>query len=550
MKKTWILSVLCMLTLCCCLFSCKKSTSTNANVKGTEDYPITISVFTTDTQQEPPADNRAYKWIKEKFNVEFTWDILVGEKDQKIGLMIASGDYPDLVNIESPKFIEAGAVIPLEGLIEQYAPNIKKHYASCWDKITEDDGHIYCLPNYGVIDNRWQSQHYNDSAMWLQKEVLKEFGYPKIQTMDEYFDIIERYVKKYPTIDGMPTIGFSILTYDWHDFCLCNPPNFLAGYPNDGNGCVDPVTKKYQVTWYMDCSKQWFKKLNEIDKKGLLDRACFTENYDQYIAKLSAGRVLGVHDQFWQFQSSDFALKTENKNNRTMCPLPIVLDKSIKPQYRNQPLPNLQRGYGISIKCKDPVRVIRFLDAQLEEENQRILQWGFEGVDYHLAADGTPYRTPEQRRNFEDETWKLKNLARLWIENAPKMEGSFSDGYATDFTQIPSEFAESAKPEDIELWKAYNVASYAELMDYNPPANQVWFPMWQIEPESGSEEDVALKKCKDLYAKYLPRVILCKTEEFESVWAEYCKALQDAGIGKYEAFMQKKLDERIAKWSK
>lgn len=550
MRKNTVLFIAVIAVSILCIsasfLSCKK----NETAKKEGDYPITISVFTTESQAEPTADNKIYKWMKEKFNVEFTWDILVGEKDQKIGMMIASGDYPDLVTIESPKFIEAGAVIPLDDLIEKYGKNIKKHYASVWEKLKEADGHIYCLPNYGVIDGRYQSQHYGDSALWIQKDVLKEFGYPKIKTMDEYFDLIEKYIAKYPTIDGMPTLGFSILTYDWHNFCLCNPPNFLAGYPNDGNGCVDPVTHKYQVTWYMDAAKQWYKKLNEEDKKGIIDRSCFTENYDQYIAKLSSGRVLGLHDQFWQFQQSDWALKTDKNYGRSMTPLPIVLDESITPYYRNKPLPNLQRGYGISVKCKDPERVFRFLDAQLAEDTQRVFSWGIEGEDWQKDSSGNPYRTPEQRNNWDDATWQLSNRARLWWEQAPKMEGSFSDGWAVEFKQIPAEWKASAQPEEVELWAAYNVASNAELMDKNPPENPVWFPLWQIEPPAGSDEDVALKKCKDLYAKMLPNIILCPTNQFEAKWAEYVKALQDAGIGKYEAFMQKNLDERLKKWSK
>ncbi len=50
--------------------------------------------------------------------------------------------------------------------------------------------------------------YYSESALWIQKAVLKEFGYPKIKTLDEYFDLIEKYAKKYPTINGLPTIGF------------------------------------------------------------------------------------------------------------------------------------------------------------------------------------------------------------------------------------------------------------------------------------------------------------------------------------------------------
>ncbi|MFA6936642.1 MAG: extracellular solute-binding protein [Treponema sp.] len=528
----------------------EEKASGNSSVGFDNSKPLTISVFTIQQKQQPPADNKIYKWIKEKYNVDFTWDILVGDKDQKIGVLIASGDYPDLVEVDSTKFQDAGALIPLEELIEKYGPNIKKHYASCWKKITEDDGHIYCLPNWGVIDGRDQSTYYGDSALWIQKDVLKEFGYPKVTTIDEYFDIIEKYMKKYPTTDGMPTIPFTILTYDWHDFCLINPPNFCAGYPNDGNGTVDMVNGKltYRDFLNQDISKKWFKKLCEMNAKGLIDKSCFVDNYDQYIAKLSSGRVLGMHDQRWQFNDAMNALDVSGKYNKTMAPLPIVFDNSITPRYRNKPLPNIRRGFGITTKCKDPIKVIQFINAQLDEETQRVFHWGIEGEDWQYNENHEPYRTEKQRMDQKDATWILRNKADLWYSTAPKMEGSFSDGYACDMNYIPSEYLASQKPEDVELWKAYGVSSDAELMDKNPPDNSTWFPMWQETPPDGSEAQLALNKCQQAYRKYLPKIIMGKPADFEANWSEYMKALDDANINKYNEFMQSKLDARLVKY--
>src|SRR5512138_650564 len=129
---------------------------TVADLPVTKLPPINISVFTVNNFAIPPEDNRAFNLIKEKLGVTFTWDIAVGEADQKIGVMIAGQDYPDLLHINSPKFINAGACIPLEDLIEKYAPNLKRHYQSdptVWKKMFEKDGHIYCLPDWGVIEN-------------------------------------------------------------------------------------------------------------------------------------------------------------------------------------------------------------------------------------------------------------------------------------------------------------------------------------------------------------------------------------------------------------
>jgi putative aldouronate transport system substrate-binding protein len=421
-----------------------------------------------------------------------------------------------------------------------------------WAKMHEKDGHVYTLLDYGVIDYGFTDMQYWGPAMFIQKAVLKEFGYPKITTIDQYFDLIAKYKAKHPTTaDGKPTIGFSILTYDWHKFNLCNPPPFLSGYPNDGDGIVDPKTGKYRIQYYGPEAKRWFKLLNAMNEKGLVDRESFVDNYDQYLAKLANGQVLGVHDQYWQFQDASKSLIAQKRIWETMAPLPIVFDKSIKPHWRDRPLPNIQRGYGISVKAKDPVRIIKFLDEQMDPAWQKLFTWGAEGLDYSYDKSGQPVCTPEQRVRWDDVTWKLHNLAELWWQEAPKYDGRFSKGgLATSLRNNPKEYMASLQPEDVEVLKAYGVSSYAELMDKDPPPNPVWYPAWQIEPSDGSPEKLAFQKAKDTYAKDLPKVILAKPADFEKEWANYVEDLKKTNLDLFEKYIQAGIDERMAKYGK
>ncbi|GHU68697.1 ABC transporter substrate-binding protein [Spirochaetia bacterium] len=514
-------------------------------------YPITISVFSQTPQPEPPADNKVMKYLKDKLGVTISWDILVGEITQKRGIMIAAGDYPDLVTINETAFIEAGAMIPLEGLIEQYGPNIKEHYADVWDKMKSEDGHIYYLINAGINHGVDHSPYYGDTAFWTQKAVLKEFGYPKVATMDEYFDMLIKYKEKYPTINGAPTIVFTTLSYDWRAFSMWNPPNFLAGYGNEGNGTVDPVTHEYKNFFTQDMSKRWFKKLNELNQQGHIDRSAFVDNYDQYIAKISSGRVLSINDQRWQFQDADDSLRDQGQYIRTMAPLPIVFDKSIRPRYRNQVIPNIGRGVGISVKAKDPVRIIRFINDYLSQETQRVLEWGIEGEDWQWNANHEPYRTPQQRVNWEDQIWQLHNRARHLIDFMPTWGGSFKDGFPQDLTHYYPEREAMLRPEDKELWTAYGVTSNNELVDKDPPPNALWFPTWSMpNAPDGSEAGIARVRYENTMKKYIPMLVMAAPNDFERVWAEYVKQMNDDGMAKFEAYMQEQLNLRIKAWSK
>jgi putative aldouronate transport system substrate-binding protein len=514
--------------------------------------PITISVFhETGNHPQPAANNPIYQYLKDKFNVTFAWDILVGDIAQRRGTMIAGGQYPDIMELRGNEWIDAGALIPLEGLIEQYGPRIKNLYKDVWEKMKSADGHIYYLINFGVFQGLDHNPNYDGAAFWVQKAVLKDAGYPKVVTVDQYFDLIEAYYRKNPTINGQPTIPFSVLTHDWRAFELWNPPNFLAGNPNEGNGMVDPNNNyKYSNFFTMDISKRWFKKLNEMNAKGLVDRAGFTDNYDQYQAKISAGRVLGQSIQGWQFMyGADLANRDRGENIRTMAPLPIVFDANIKPRYRNITIPNLLRGMGISVSAKDPIRIIRFVNDILDEDVQRTLNWGIEGQHWQRNAQGVPYRTTAQRANWQNDNWQEQNRARLLDDIFPKIQGSFSDGYPNDLSFYFPEREATLLPEDIELFKAYNVTSSNELMDKNPPPNSPWFPTWSMPPPpDGSPAQIAIQRCEQTMKQRLPQMILAPVGDFERLWTAYVAEMNGNGLATYEAYMQEQLNLRLCQW--
>ena len=583
MKKTLILFVFISLFVMSLTVASTESNTRNTQKKSKKE-PLNISVFTMQKRLQPPANNKTYKWIKEEFGVTFTWDILEGNKDYKIGLLISSGKLPDLVEVNydnyvmesnSDKFQKAGCLKDLKPLIEQYAPNLKKHYASVWNKMIDADSekdadgkiikeHIYSLPKSGVYDGVPSDTYYNQDGWWIQKTVLKEFGYPEIKTVDQYFDLLEAYCKKHPTIDGQPTIPFSIITDTWEAFDLWNPPNGLAGYRYEGNGYVSLENGKYVYTdsFTDENAKRWFKLANGYFQRGLIDPASFTDNRNQYYTKIEQGRVLGMFIQGWQFMGEpEQILRDTGKPERTYAPLPLTFDESIKPHYRDRPFPSIQQGYGITINCpkNKTIKILQFMDQMLEEENQRILYWGFEGEDWQKDADGRPYRTEEQRMQQKNPAWQNKNRALLWMEEAPKLEGLLPSGYTRNMDDLPWEYeargeylSGSQSQLDYELWTAYGVSSYTELMDKEPEANPGWYPMWQSNPSEQSiglekEAAVAMQKFEPIQKKYLPMLIVCNPADFDNIWDEYLELMKPL-TETFNKYMQQKIDERVEKF--
>jgi putative aldouronate transport system substrate-binding protein len=508
---------------------------------GEDLEPVKFTVFIATPSQQPTPDNKIFKLIEEEFGVTFEFDILAGDLDQKMGVLIASGDYPDIMSGHT-RFNDAGAFIPLEDLIEEHAPNLKKHYEKAWYLMKYKDGHVYVLPNYGVFHGEYRYNRSYGPAFWIQKAVLKEFGYPKVKTLDEYFDLIKQYKDKYPTIDGQPTIGFEILSDGWRNFCLKNPPQHLVGHPNDGGVIVENNVAR--IFAHEDIAKRYYKKLNEMNQLGLIDEETFVLSYDQYIAKLSSGRVLGMFDQGWNFLRAEDSLKTQEKVLRTYAPCPVTYDESIKDYYMDRPPVNVDRGFGITVTCKDPVRIIKLFDALMDERWQKILYWGFEGEDYLVDENGRFYRTPEQRVNYDDPAYKQANQPLEFGGYLPKMEGTFSDGNATSPGMQPEEYYATLKPEDKELLSAYGYKTYGGFFS-SPPENPVYYPAWSIPLEEGSPEKIVDTQLDDFAMKYLPKAILAKPENFDGIWEEYVAEIQKLDIKAYEDAVNAGIQQRI-----
>ena len=207
-------------------------------------------------------DNEIQELIAEKTGakVKETW--LTGQTDvEAIGTMIAGGEYPDFIEggNGTQQLYDAEALVPLDDYLDDY-PNIKNLFTDLeWEKLRQEDGHIYWIPQFSCIKGEEKVCTHNDEAFWIQARVLKWANYPEIKTMDDYFNLIESYNEANPTMeDGTENIPYTILCDDWRYFCLENAPMFLDGYPNDGSCMVDPETQKVMDYNTTDTSKAYF----------------------------------------------------------------------------------------------------------------------------------------------------------------------------------------------------------------------------------------------------------------------------------------------------
>lgn len=532
---------------------CSKNSSSSGGTKTKGN--ITVTVWTGMTGTPLSENNRMAKLVKKEFGITLKTEMLVGDLRTKVGTMVAGGTYDDLMQYNEA-FVNAGAYIPLEKyLTSDKYPNLKKHYAPYLNKMKDPNhgGHIYYMPNWNINMGNKPNFFPNGTAFWIQKAVLKEEGWPKIKTPQQYFEVIEKYLAKHPTINGKKTIGFEILADRNRMYSLYNAPEFLAGYPNDGGVIVNKSGNTYKADIFFDkdTSKKYFKLLNEEYQKGVVDKEAFTQNWDQYISKISNGQVLGLNDQEWSFGDAVSALTSNKMYWQTYVGLPLTWDPSIRDQYVDRPDAsiNLLNGYGISKTCKDPDRIMHFLDEFLTKKWQVLNQWGFKGVDYEVDSKGHFYRTKAQRDAQQDQHWAWNNTLKAFSDNAPKLEGTYPDGNATSAGLQLSEWQATLTDVDKEVLKAYNANSWQDF--YSTPKKQpLYYPCWQISVPSGSAAYMETTKLDNLALEYLPKCVMASGTNFESVWNNYVSEIHKTDVNAYLKVINDGIQYRLKNWGK
>ncbi|CAM4464837.1 ABC transporter substrate-binding protein [Paenibacillus tarimensis] len=514
-----------------------------------QQEPVTFTYYSFSTGKDVMASDTVIgKELQKQTGVDWKMEFLVGDVKTKSGVMIASGDYPDVIVPEGEidKLMDAGAFIELDELIEEHGPNIKRVYGPYMDKFRQADGKIYHLPfsaNIGYIGDPNISQ----GAFWIQRSVLKEFGYPKIKTLDEYFDLIKKYKEKYPQVDGKDIIGFvTFAGVADNFFTLTNPAMHLAGYPNDGDVIVDMQTHEAKVYQAGEYEKRWVQKLNEINAEGLFDPESFVMNKDQYLAKLTSGRVLGYFNYGWQVGDATNNLKMAGIDEKRYAPLPIVFDETIKDQYIDPPAFVNNRGIGISVKAKDPVRIIQYFDNLLKEENQILVQWGIKGETYSVDENGRFYLDDDQKTKRDDPEFKRTFGFQYFEYSWPRYGNNslLADGNAYAVGNQPEVASAGYTEGDKKILEAYGAQTFSGY--FSKPDNRPWYPAWSINKGQGTPEQMFGQKASDLQKKYLPRLILAKPGEFESIWNEYTGEFGKLDAKGYEEFVTKIVKDRAA----
>lgn len=513
--------------------------------------PITFTFYNADGQEDPWTDPVAQA-ITEATGVTLKTDYPVAGDDQRVALMIASEDYPDMIFAkgDGDALIDAGALIDMAPLIEEYAPNIKKLYGDNYNRLkySKDDQSIYQLCSNGVGNKSYTSS----GTAQLQWAVLEANNYKIPYTLAEYEEMIKNYMKENPQIDGLDTIGLSISCADWHWFItLANPAGFIAnGSPDNGQWIIDDANN-YQA-YYKHAApgqKEYFQWLNRMYNEGILDKDFATQTHDDYIAKIASGRVLGILDANWDYADGEKVLKTDGKYNRTYAGLPVTMSSDIKcASLMDQGL-SVGWGVGITTACKDPVRAIKFLDWICSDEAQVLLNWGIKDVNYFIDENGQRYRTQEEiDKSTNDINYKETTGIGFHNYPFPCYGNGVEDSTGSTYTTNSKDFTiANYHEEEKKALAAWNVEMLTDIFPQPeefeiPPYAAVWA---QTKPAEFNDLETALN---DVAWPSMIKAIICAPDQFDATWEKFMADLDKAGRVEAEEMLTTIIQDQVSFW--
>ena len=326
---------------------------------------------------------------------------------EKYKMLVAGGDLPDIATaLEShvsgvtQQLIEAGAIIPLDDLLDKYGQHLKANIplALKWAKDVQGNGVTYTLPTGCTKADTSSPDPYGDFTFEMRWDIYEAIGSPEIKS-DEDFLKVAKMMQDYCPVSPE---GYKV--YAFSGFITNGPlwqyklswPRAHGSYWAPVFHQIDMFTGELESMYTKEDSYLW-KSLefhNKAYQMGLFDPEALTMTFEQYDEKLQTGQVL-------------FAAFQQRAVNQTLIPgglfakHPGITPYIHKLYPMGNPLGN-QAGHArvISSNCKYPERAMQLLDFLDSPEGVRLLLNGVKGKHWDVV-DGVPQYIGEFAEAFK-----------------------------------------------------------------------------------------------------------------------------------------------------
>ena len=391
--------------------------NTSTAEAGEEYYELIFYRDYDVSDSEAMADRNAYRnYVLENFNIGWQEIHFAGDLQERLMIMLSSGDYPDIINPRQTAILrayaDAGALLDMGELFEKYAPNVLSRHADripIWKSISGmNDDKIWAMTMWEPNQTGVQG---GPMLEWLfRSDILEQQGYPEIRDENDIYELLKKGLEDNPTTNGQPTVAFSHPLNAWGTSGLqCITYAYNMGrlhHMTFNRGMVFD----FGINEFIDVAQDYSYRdglafFNRLYRDGLYDRDAVTDDWDEFESKMREGRILGAYFFVWPWDY-DFnpALKAAGAPFRYV-PMTAMLssqrEKGEKKIYA-QNSGEVWSSTAITINAKYPERIAKLMDWQASEEGMLLAGWGREGIEY-TVEDGRRVATENYFDRLEND---------------------------------------------------------------------------------------------------------------------------------------------------
>lgn len=440
-------------------------------------------------------------------NIDIDWEqVPDASLEEKRNLTLASDDIPDafyaagLTNLDLFKYGKQGTFLPLNDLIEKYAPNLTElmeKYPEVRKAITFPDGNIYAMPT--IQDPEFESLLLR-ARPWFNQKWLDKLGMDMPETTDEFYAYLkavkENDLNENGKADEIPYGGRNIdelVRWIRGSFGLSKQNQMYIDLTEDGGTIrFTPATEAY---------KEMLIYIRKLYEEGLINQNIFTIEGDQFLA--------GGSDELYGstvFYSPDDTFGVEDVYTGGLA----LKGPNGEQSFSKSNAVGRVDGLVLTRTNQNPAAMVRWLDYFYSDEGARLQYMGIENETFVKQDDGTYQYVDEIVNSPDGLTMDQEIRKRLtWV-------GIFPPGIMK---------------QDYFLGSETSASSLEATRRLGPYLSEVSWPRFSYTEE---ETKVLMSTGADLekYAQEMrDKFIVGEFKETE--WDDYLKTLDQIGLEKY-----------------
>ena len=344
------------------------------------------------------------KLLKDKFNVGVNIISASEGGSDRWATQMISRNLGDLVMLGDSngqqhlsEAVEAGLLLDISGMMEEYAPNIVKNYPLLLEKAKIQFGNgtaVYALGSEAVPTTTDLQIEGGTDSWWGpygRWDLYAKLGYPEIKTIEDLVPVLKAMVDLDPVnADGEPNYAMSLFK-DWDGGTMMAATQFYAifGYGDQWSYVFPHATEDSYIT-LLDEDGIYFRTLKfyfDLNQLGLLDPDSITQTYGEVTTKEQTGRVMF---NWFNPIKSNFNTAERLAEGKAVTLLPMSTQCNYG--YTGKPY-----GYGrtvsIGVNCEQPERLLKILDWIFSDEGLMEVNNGPKGVTWDYDENGVPTLT-------------------------------------------------------------------------------------------------------------------------------------------------------------